>query len=102
MANVWAVFKDPEYYPDPDAFDPERFLGDNLGGKPFQPFGLGRRICPGDQFAMNSLMVALSKLLWNFDFVLDGPGPDLSIEGGYVTGMIPAPKSLPVKFVPRK
>lgn len=101
MANIWAVLQDPRHFKDPDVFEPDRFMGDNVNKLPFHPFGLGKRICPGDQFATNSLMVALSKLLWHFDLVLDGSEPDLSIEGGYNTGMIPTPKSLPVKFVPR-
>ncbi|KAJ4397418.1 hypothetical protein N0V93_001645 [Gnomoniopsis smithogilvyi] len=102
LANVWAVLQDPKHYKSPDVFDPDRFMGEGTKGKPFSPFGVGRRMCPGDQFAMNSLMVVLSKLVRSFDFVLDGPTPDVSVEGGYGTGIVLTPKSLPVKFVPRK
>lgn len=101
MANVWGIFHDPKYFKNPDTFDPERFMSDKLDEVPFQPFGLGRRVCPGDRFAMNSLMVVISKLLWSFDIVLDGDKPDLSIEGGYNTGIVMSPKSLPVKFISR-
>lgn len=101
MANYWAVSKDPRYFKDPDVFNPDRFMNGNLKGTAFQPFGLGRRSCPGDQLALNSLMVALSKLVRNFDFVLEGPEPDLSVEGGYGTGLVLSLKSLPVKFQPR-
>lgn len=102
MANAWSIFHDPKLFPNPDVFDPERFMSDSLDEVAFKPFGWGRRVCPGDQFAMNSLVVVISKLLWNFDFVLDGGEPDLSVEGGYDTGIIMALKSLPVKFMPRR
>lgn len=102
MANVWAISQDSKHFSNPDVFDPDRFMGDDLKARSFHPFGLGRRVCPGDQFAINSLMVTFSKLIRNFDFVLDGHVPDLSVEGGYSTGIVTSPKSLPVHFVPRK
>lgn len=101
MGNFWAISKDPRHFKDPDVFEPDRFMSGNLKGTAFQPFGSGRRMCPGDQFATNSLMVAMSKLVRNFDFVLDGPEPDLSVAGGYGTGLALSPKALPVNFHPR-
>lgn len=101
MGNFWAMSKDPRHFKDPDVFDPDRFMSGNLKGTAFQPFGSGRRMCPGDQFATNSLMVAMSKLVRYFYFVLDGPEPDLSIAGGYGTGLALSPKALPVNFHPR-
>lgn len=47
---VFAIHHDPEYYPDPYKFDPERFTDDKIPTKnnfTFFPFGEGPRICLG-------------------------------------------------------
>jgi cytochrome P450 family 6 len=46
---VYAIHNDPDYYPDPDDFIPERFLDgkSNGNGLPFWPFGDGPRNCIG-------------------------------------------------------
>ncbi len=54
---------DPEIYPDPYAFRPERFL-ERAGGKPpgtytWLPFGGGRRRCIGASFALLEMKVVL-------------------------------------------
>jgi len=48
IENIWAVFRDPEIYPDPEAFNPDRFLKDGeINPLIFNPedrvFGSGRR-----------------------------------------------------------
>lgn len=52
ITNVWAIFRNPEYWEDPDMFIPERFQCDgsfDYRGFDFEftPFGAGRRMCPG-------------------------------------------------------
>jgi cytochrome P450 len=48
---VYPMHKDPNYWPDPDRFDPERFSEENKRNiKPYtyMPFGEGPRICIGE------------------------------------------------------
>jgi cytochrome P450 len=48
IENIWAIFRDPNLYPDPGAFNPDRFLKDGeINPLVFNPenrvFGSGRR-----------------------------------------------------------
>lgn len=50
---VFALHRDPEFFPDPEKFDPERFNEDNKQNIPafsYIPFGEGPRNCIGDYF----------------------------------------------------
>jgi cytochrome P450 len=65
---------------DPDAFDPERFLGRNrdaIDRYAYIPFGAGPRVCIGMGFAMLEMMAILGHLLGAFRFDL-APGHPVS------------------------
>lgn len=50
FVSVLGLHRDPEYYPEPDKFDPERFSDENKGSirsYTYIPFGEGPRICIG-------------------------------------------------------
>lgn len=60
------LHRDPRFYPDPDTFDPTRFVGDRGRAIPscaFLPFGAGPRACLGASLAMVELRVMLRTLL---------------------------------------
>ncbi|CAL1386322.1 unnamed protein product [Linum trigynum] len=74
MVNVWAIGRDPSYWPEAEKFDPDRFLGSSIDYRgthfTFLPFGAGRRMCPGIQFGMVTVQLALANLLFHFDWKL--------------------------------
>ncbi|KAB1228273.1 Premnaspirodiene oxygenase [Morella rubra] len=74
IINVWAIGRDPEYWIDAECFRPERFYCSSVDFKgtnfEFIPFGGGRRICPGISPALASIELALSQLLYHFDWKL--------------------------------
>jgi cytochrome P450 len=62
-----AVLHDPELYPEPEAFKPDRFLNED-GTFRDDPtlslaFGAGRRICPGRHFVDAELFVVTASVL---------------------------------------
>jgi cytochrome P450 len=62
-ANAWLVHHDPDIYPDPFAFRPERFLDKAPGTYTWIPFGGGRRRCLGASFAMLEMKLAIAAAL---------------------------------------
>ncbi|KAG9126955.1 hypothetical protein FRC07_001254 [Ceratobasidium sp. 392] len=71
-----AITRDPSVYPEPDVFNPDRFLDPSVPKAP--TFGFGRRICPGAQLAETSLFITASTLLTVFDITptLGAPIPE--------------------------
>lgn len=79
LVNAWQIGRDPESFSyKPEEFEPERFLevksGLSYKGTDFEfiPFGAGRRICPGIQFATTVNEIGLANLLHKFDWKLPG------------------------------
>ncbi|XP_046629107.1 uncharacterized protein LOC124309484 [Neodiprion virginianus] len=70
---------DPEIYPEPEKYDPERFTEENIASRhqySYLPFGEGPRICIGKRFGQVQTKVALVTLLSKYRFK---PGPGLQI-----------------------
>jgi cytochrome P450 len=63
LADAYLVHHDPEIYPDPYAFRPERFLDEQPGTYTWIPFGGGRRRCLGASFAMLEMKIVLHAVL---------------------------------------
>jgi cytochrome P450 len=67
MASAFLLHHDPEIYPEPRAFRPERFLGTSPGTYTWIPFGGGRRRCLGASFAVQEMKVVLRAALRRFE-----------------------------------
>ncbi|KAJ3681476.1 hypothetical protein LUZ60_015965 [Juncus effusus] len=74
LINAWAINRDPEIWNNSGKFIPERFLENNIDfrGNHFQfiPFGAGRRVCPGINFALSNIELILANILFHFDWDL--------------------------------
>ena len=67
--------RDPELYPEPDRFNPERFISKKPDRFAFLPFGGGARLCIGFAFANYQMRVVLGTCLKLFKFELLDPPP---------------------------
>lgn len=67
----WAVHMNPEHWPEPEKFAPERFTPDEVAARPglaHIPFGFGPRGCEGAALAMVEATLVLAVLLKRFRF----------------------------------
>jgi cytochrome P450 len=67
VPNAYLIHHDPELYPDPYAFRPERFLDNSPGTYTWIPFGGGRRRCLGASFAILEMKIVLRAVLGALD-----------------------------------
>ncbi len=73
ITYVYGAHHAPRYWPDPETFDPDRFIkGTEKQRTPFTylPFGGGPRGCIGNHYAMLQILMIVSDLLRKYDFQL--------------------------------
>ena len=78
--NLWAIHRDPNEFPEPDVYRPERFITQDRpfpSKKGHSSFGWGRRQCSGQPLAEQGLFLTFARLLWAFEIK---PGVDENVR----------------------
>ncbi|XP_053272782.1 cytochrome P450 3A56 [Pleuronectes platessa] len=99
---VYALHRDPELWPEPEEFKPDRFSKENkqnINPYAFLPFGLGPRNCVGMRFAKIIVKLALVEILQNYSFsVCEETEIPLQMDPQGLLGPL---KPIKLKLVPR-
>ncbi len=71
LMSPYVVHRDPRWFPEPEKFDPDRWLPDYAVARPkfsYFPFGGGMRVCIGERFAKMEgvLLLAVIAQRWRF------------------------------------
>ncbi|KAK1371846.1 Beta-amyrin 28-oxidase [Heracleum sosnowskyi] len=98
MKAYWTTqttHKNPEYFPDPEKFDPLRFEGNRIAPYTFVPFGGGPRMCRGKEYARLEILVFIHNIVRNYKLENVGPGQILHV--------FPSPtKGVLLRLIPHK
>ncbi|KAG5560949.1 hypothetical protein RHGRI_004096 [Rhododendron griersonianum] len=89
--------KNPEYFREPNKFDPSRFMeGDAPPAFTYVPFGGGPRMCPGKEYARLVVLAFVHNVVKKYKWSLIDPREKI------LGSMMPLPeKGLPVRLYPR-
>jgi cytochrome P450 len=103
IANAYLVHHDPDIYPDPYAFRPERFVEDGPGTYTWIPFGGGRRRCIGASFATLEMKIVLRAVLTAYGIEAGTGGAELTRRRSItVSPRLGAPTVLRERAVPAR
>ena len=97
--SPYALHRDPDLYPQPTRFDPDRLHPDQAAKASraaFQPFSAGRHKCIGDNFAWAQMLATVATIAarWRLR-----PADERAVRE--IPAVVPRPKSLPMIVTPR-
>ncbi|KAM6221965.1 cytochrome P450 2U1 [Rhynchocyon petersi] len=94
VPNLWSVHRDPAIWEKPDDFYPGRFLdeeGQLVKKETFIPFGIGKRVCMGEQLAKMELFLMFVSLMQSFTFSLPKDAEKPILTGRFGLTLAPHP-----------
>ncbi|XP_058236760.1 cytochrome P450 3A56-like isoform X2 [Hemibagrus wyckioides] len=103
LIPTYTLHRDPEFWPDPETFNPERFTKENkesIEQYAYMPFGLGPRNCIGMRFALVAMKLAVVEILQRFDISLsEETKVPLKMNN---SGFLSSKEPIKIIFTPRK
>jgi hypothetical protein len=76
VPNWHGMHYNPDYFPEPTKYRPERFTGEGVPRGHFRSFSRGPRACAGENLAMEMLKTQLLLTAREFDFSLTDKNPN--------------------------
>lgn len=75
--RLWEGHKDPDTFPEPFKFNPDRFIGRSYSIEEYAPFGLDKRRCIGADLVITLSTIFVEILLKNFTVTMVSDGPQV-------------------------
>ncbi|OBT82019.1 hypothetical protein VE02_09813 [Pseudogymnoascus sp. 03VT05] len=114
VLNWWAIHMNPDIHPEPDQFNPDRYLNYPLpaadyinipdaNARDHFTYGAGRRICPGIHVAEKSLYINIVRTLWGFNLrkKTGKDGKWIEPDMRMVRGFLSVPNPFKCEITPR-
>jgi len=108
LGNCWAMLHNEADFPEPESFNPDRFLKDgkldpDVRSPESTAFGFGPRVCPGRHLALQSMFITIASVISTFDIgkALDEDGNEITPSGEYTSGLSCYPLPFKCSIKPR-
>ncbi|MFC9652999.1 MULTISPECIES: cytochrome P450 [unclassified Streptomyces] len=80
LVNSYLLHRHPDFWEDPERFDPERFGAEEIAKRPrhaYVPFGSGPRVCLGKHFALTEICLAMAAIARRYRLVSPPGAPEV-------------------------